>query len=340
MRRFLKQTFLLIIKFLGIYLYCRHRQKDAVVILTYHSVVPKIPNGAHRFEYHNAVSIAQFEWQIKKLLRWYKPVSIDELVSGNKDAFKRGFLITFDDGFKNNLTYALPLLKKYGVQACFFITTGLIGQTEMIWTERITCLLCGTRKNSITVNLGKPVTFTLNSDTERENASREIRRFLKSSSKEHITQVLAELEEQAGVIEELDAMQKNERYTFLSWDDVRELIKSRQIIGSHTHNHEVLSTLNIIQSDSELKDSRRKIEDFAGSTCRYFSYPNGAKGDFSDLHKKQIKQSGYVCAMTQIPGNNYQETDKFALHRINIDEQMTGVAFEAAVCGFLNKIRR
>ncbi len=339
MRDWLKPAFFYFFKLIGVYTFFRRRQNHAVVVLTYHGVVRKIPENLHRFEYRNFVTVGQFEKQIRFMLRHYKPVTVGQLVSGDPAAFQRGFIITFDDGFRNNLELAAPVLQKYGLEGCFFISTGLVGENEMIWPERITYLLFATSKTSIEITLDRPTTVSLRTPGEREKASWQIRNYLKGSTKERINSVLEELEMQAGDLEELDAEQKRERYAFMNWDEVKALYGYGQIVGSHTHNHEVLSTLNAGQVEEELKKSRQLLETHTGQTICFFSYPNGAEGDFEESHKNLLKQTGYTCAFSQIHGNNYADTDCYELRRINISQGMSPIVFEAAVCGFLERIK-
>ena len=54
--------------------------------------------------------------------------AVDMLVSG-RPIDGRYFCITFDDGFKNNLINAVPILVDQGVSAAFFLTTGYIGSS-------------------------------------------------------------------------------------------------------------------------------------------------------------------------------------------------------------------
>jgi len=125
----------------------------------------------------------------------------------------------------------------------------------------------------------------------------------------------------------------------MNWTDGQKMIDENQIVGSHTHNHEVLSTLTIEQVRIELEKSKKLIEEHSDTTCKYFSYPNGSKGDFTEKHKSLLRETGYVCAFSQIPGFNNNAADVYELKRINISEQMTNSIFEANICGFLPKLK-
>ncbi len=335
----LKDFFFLLFRLSGQYRRERARQRGGIVILTYHSVVARIPENNHRFEYRNCVTEAQFEEQIRFMLDKYHPVTIQDVVDGNYRADWCGFLISFDDGFRNNLKRAVPILEKYGLQGCFCVSTGLVGREEMIWPERITYLLMGSSAKEIELDLDTPQVFSLLSAQDREQASWKIRRYLKAATKEKIDQVLAQLENRITDIIELSPEEMEERYAFMTWKEVAEMSRRGQAIASHTHNHEVLSTLHEEQSQKELHQSRELLTKHSASDCVYFSYPNGAVGDFNELHKQQLRDEGYLCAMSQIEGTNFPGGDLYELRRVNISAMMTPLVFEAAVCGMLAKVK-
>lgn len=340
MRELMKGAFFNACKYSGLYSAMRRKQKNGIVVLTYHSVVRDIPQSIHRFEYRNCVTEKQFANQIRFLLKHYSPVRINDLIEGRYPEDKPGFLITFDDGFLNNLERATPILNEYGIEGCFFISTGLVGHREMIWPEKITYLLMGSNNPVVFLQMGDVHTFKLDTPESRESASWKIRKYLKNANKQEIEKVMKELEEQITDFEELTDAQKQERYAFMSWDDVNKLKNSGQAIGSHTHNHEVLSTLSGWQSAEELQHSKDLLTKHSGEECTYFSYPNGAAGDFNELHKQQLQEIGYRCAMTQIEGTNFSGGDAFELKRINISQMMTPAVFEAAVSEFLGRVKK
>jgi peptidoglycan/xylan/chitin deacetylase (PgdA/CDA1 family) len=77
-----------------------------------------------------AVSVRQFEEQLKYLQNTnYQYITIKEL-ENNKTIPKKATLLTFDDGYVNNLELAYSILKKYGAKATIFIPTAYVGRTS------------------------------------------------------------------------------------------------------------------------------------------------------------------------------------------------------------------
>jgi len=95
-----------------------------IAVLAYHSV--------QETDFAYAVSPEDFERQMKILKRRFRVITLAEL----RDILVQGRMppdrcatITFDDGFEDNLTQALPILKELGLPATLFLTTSYVGRT-------------------------------------------------------------------------------------------------------------------------------------------------------------------------------------------------------------------
>lgn len=81
------------------------------------------------------ISPQRFEQQLRWLSRWRKVAKLDETLSSHES--KRLTAITFDDGFRDNLTVALPLLEKYGLPMTLFVTAGFIDRDGYLSTQEL-----------------------------------------------------------------------------------------------------------------------------------------------------------------------------------------------------------
>jgi peptidoglycan/xylan/chitin deacetylase (PgdA/CDA1 family) len=74
------------------------------------------------------VTTKQFEEQMRYLKEKYEVISISDAIKMKiqPDDSIDYVIITFDDGYRNNYHNAVPILQKYGLNACFFLTTGLM----------------------------------------------------------------------------------------------------------------------------------------------------------------------------------------------------------------------
>jgi peptidoglycan/xylan/chitin deacetylase (PgdA/CDA1 family) len=96
------------------------------------SALPRTPaRGVRIVHYHYVFDDERdaFRRQLEFLSRQFTPVSLSEAVErlrlGRTDGDE--LVVTFDDGFRNQLDNAAPLLAEYGISACFFLVTDLIG---------------------------------------------------------------------------------------------------------------------------------------------------------------------------------------------------------------------
>lgn len=105
------------------------------VILAYHAV-GECPAGEDR---HNLFVTAEaFERQMEHLARRRKVVPLEAIVDGSGGGRRKKVAITFDDGYKNVLNVAAPILARYGFPATVFVPTGWIGRANE-WDEPSGC---------------------------------------------------------------------------------------------------------------------------------------------------------------------------------------------------------
>ena len=99
--------------------------RKTVPVLLYHRV-DKVLNDPIKL----VVSPETFEEHIKYINKVYEPISLSELVNRIKNKSLKGneACVTFDDGYRDNLINALPILEKYNTPATIFITTSEIGK--------------------------------------------------------------------------------------------------------------------------------------------------------------------------------------------------------------------
>jgi peptidoglycan/xylan/chitin deacetylase (PgdA/CDA1 family) len=100
-------------------------------ILVYHT----ISSPAEPLPGDIDISPERFEQQLRWLSRWRRVVRLDETLGS--DSRTRGVAITFDDGFRDTLTVALPLLEKYRLPITLFVVAGFVGQDGYLSAEEL-----------------------------------------------------------------------------------------------------------------------------------------------------------------------------------------------------------
>jgi len=109
---------------------------------------------------------------------------------------------------------------------------------------------------------------------------------------------------------------------YLTWNQLRDM-QNRQIeIGSHTANHEPLSSLTEEQVRDELNQSKLLLEWNGIHTVFFFSYPNGI---YNETALKDLAAGNYLGAVTGDAGLNTFATMPYLLQRVNIPRPRFGL---------------
>jgi peptidoglycan/xylan/chitin deacetylase (PgdA/CDA1 family) len=327
---------------LGVLSAARVVQRSRSVILTYHGVLSGTDNR-YDFLNQNFIAASVFEEQIRYLARHYAPQRLADLVScyrRNVPPPARSVVVTFDDGFENNYSVALPILQKHGVPVTVVLTTGMLDSPgAQLWTERIKRAICFCTRDTFALRLlDREIPCRLTSALSREALARQVLGLLKREPARSRDAVVAAIEDACG----RPALQPHEmeRYRFLTWAQVRAMSAAGVEFGSHTVSHPILSTLDDEGLRAELVISREQIESELGQECYAFAYPNGSHADFGPRDKRALQAAGYSCGLSLEGTLNGAGVDLYELDRINVGRRLNGPIFEAAVAGVLGGAAR
>lgn len=284
----------------------RRLLKSQVAILMYHRVMPQTDG----WSFPLLVAASDFERQIQYLTREYNVLTLDELaqyIHEHKPLPKRAVVITFDDGYKDNYTYAYPILKKYGVPATIFVTTGYIGGGNLFWWDKVRYVIQHTAHKRIELDgLGA---FSLSSTTERLRAILRIKEQLKELPEEEKNLLIERLISVSGV----GIPTHLGKELILSWDEIREMCNNGITIGAHTVTHAILTKVSEEQAKYEIMQSKKDIEGKLQKAVTWFAYPNG---DFSPETVRLLREAGFRCAVTGIWKMITPREDLYQLGRV------------------------
>ena len=318
----------------------RMLRRSAVVVLTYHGVLPD-DDDSYDFLLDNFVSAAAFERQLRWLSSRYHPVSLRAVVDsldGGPPLPPRAATVTFDDGFANNYSVAFPLLQRHRVPAAMFLTTGCIGVSgAQLWTERVKRAIFLSTRDRLQGNWAGGETLLLSDAGTRAQAARKVLARLKRLPVEQRSSLVAQIEEECGRSPISPA--ERVRYDFMSWEQAREMAEAGIEFGSHTVSHPMLSTLSDAELYDELQESKRRLEQELGRECYAFAYPNGKFGDYGEREKQALQAAGYRCALALNGRLNHGTMDRFELERVNIARGFDTPLLNARLTGLLADIR-
>jgi len=276
-----------------------------------------------------AVSPANFDAQMRLLARDYHPISLAELVDGLKHrrVRDRSVVVTFDDGYADNLLEAAPILEKHGVPATVFVCSGYLGGTREFWWDELERVLLRPDAGN-TWNVLEPDALPIHAEY-REAAAR--LRSLSPVDREAGLQTLREL---AG----LDATPRP-THRQLTAEQVAELDAHPGIdVGAHTVNHAVLSARPVDEQRVEIESDRDELARLCGHPIPTFSYPYGSLEDYSAETVELVSAAGFDGACSNHTGVVKPWTDRFRIPRV-IVRDWDAPRFSAEIAGWFDDPR-
>lgn len=316
----------------------RHRLRKRLVVLCYHGVVDdRLCDDRYRTRV--AMTVSQFKSQLQFVRKYYRYISVQELLHSLKTDEplpERAVLVTFDDGFRNNLTHAAPVLKELGIPAIFFMPTGYIGTNNLLWPHLLDELVLTWPLRAISVPNGAS-TCVPAAPTSRNRLAEYLRNVCLELADEDRQSYIDALAQEHSP--QLDS-QLRELNAFLSWDDVRDLARQRFAIGSHTVHHPILTRLTATRLREELVESKATIEKETGEPCECIAYPNGRVQDYSVSVTEAAQAAGYRAGFALCGCPCDPRRRPLAIDRISIVRGLTCDALEARMCGLAAMYRR
>ncbi len=282
-------------------------------ILAYHGVTDRPSVGIENFQGKH-VTVEVFEQQMRALrdsAEVFRLTSLVEAYAAGRDL--DGVVVTFDDAYRNNATVALPILERYGVPATFFLSTGFIGNDRMFWVDEVEQAVDQTDVVFVDFTPIGLKYFPLDTPQARMQAVTEIKARLKRIPEDDKNRLLGVLK---ATLPARAGSRKAANYETLSWNDVRRMAESPMVeLGGHTVDHAILSRLPAERIREQVVQSKQMIERQTGCEVTLFAYPNGGPEDYTPESIEILKEAGYSCACTTLPGMNTKDTSLYELRR-------------------------
>jgi peptidoglycan/xylan/chitin deacetylase (PgdA/CDA1 family) len=308
------------------------RRHNNPVVLCYHGIVPdEIANSPLRE--CNLVGLSEFSEQMSLIARTMTPISLSELESwhhGDSTLPRNPVLITFDDGYRNNLIHAAAVLLKYSIPAVIFSTVEYLGTDRMLWPTEVYRSILLWPSAKVPLPDGSSILIRPDDLQKRIALAEWVREFCKTLSEELKETYLLHLHEAA-----LPVLTPNEMemFRFLSWEETRQLHRMGFTIGSHTMNHHILTRISADHLRKELEESKQQIEKHLNTSCISLAYPNGSPEDYSPEVCSEVAQAGYKLGFTSNAGTCSRQTDPLALNRICIPGKLSRLDYQCRISG-------
>ncbi len=259
-------------------------------------------------------------------------ISLDELDKYITGKIKKRFVIfTFDDGYLDNLTHALPVFKKYNCPFTMYLITDYPDRKCILWWYLLEKLVIKEKKVEFTFEDSNH-TFRTTTDDEKVSAFRSIRRFILQSTRENLLHKLEAIFHWY----EYDLTEPTKNLT-LNWEQVIEMSKSPVVtIGTHTKGHLALNMLSENSIRDEIIGSVKKIESRINKPVSHMAYPFGSKNEVGIREFNITATCGIKTSCTTRSGNIFPDHIRYlhALPRIDMRESFNERNLDLYLSGF------
>ena len=260
------------------------------VILPFYHVVSDIEKP-HYKNLYPIKSVSEFEEDLDFLLKYFKPISLSELielVESGKKSKEKVFHLTFDDGLSELYNVVAPILKEKNIPATFFINTDFLDNKAMFYRFKASLL---TEEFAANGMLDLPY------------------------GQENDIDVLAETLEY-----DFDEYLKQEQ-PYLTSEQIKELISQGFTFGGHSLNHPLYSKINIEEQLNQTLESVNNLTNQFNLTYKVFSFPFTDDGVGQEFYKKVNSQLDLTFGTAGIK-NDFSNKN---LQRIGMEENKKGI---------------
>ena len=219
----------------------------------------------------------------------------------------RALAITFDDGYADNCTEAMPILKKYRLTGTFFVASGYLNG-GLMWNDEVIELVRSYPDSSIDLRALDLSVLPCATLAERRAVIDKLLISIK------YRQPLARREALDALIEITRGASPSN--LMMTADQVREMRANGMTVGGHTLSHPILSSLDDQQAKREIGEDRENLAGILGEQPQLFAYPNGKPGkDYHAGHPGMVRDAGYRAAVSTAWGSAHHGDDLLQLPR-------------------------
>jgi len=288
-------------------------------ILTLHHVRPPRPG---RFQPNHLLEVTPaFLARVVRDLRrsGIELISLDEMYRRmlDGDVARRFVCLTFDDGYRDNLQWAYPILKEAGVPFAIYVPTSFPDRLGELWWLVLEAVISRNDRIGLVID-GQDRKFDCKSIAEKRALYDEIYWWLRSRPSEA---------EMRGILRNLAAYYHVDIAAFceelcMTWTEIAQLAVDPLVtIGAHTVNHPALAKLSKDAVRSEMDLSRSVIEAALSVRPEHLSYPYGDRGSAAAREFEVAAELGFKTAVTTRPGVLFPQHSQhlMALPRISLN---------------------
>lgn len=246
----------------------------------------------------------------------YEFVGMDEVPGRLAQGGRPFAALTFDDGYRDNLDHAVPILERHGAPWTMFVTTDYASGAGRLWWIELEEVV--RRRDELeVVEEGAMRRVPARTPDEKMAAFAAAYRALRAGPEARLRDTLAGWCEETGI--DTSALVRG---LCLGWDEVARLAERPGVtIGAHTLTHPMLAKHPRAVADREIRDAHVILADRLGREIRHLAYPVGDPGSAGPREFELARKAGYATAVTTRPGHLHagHASHMTALPRVSVN---------------------
>lgn len=224
-------------------------------------------------------------------------------------------VLTFDDGYRDNVGHALPILRRHQAPFTLYVTTGFADHTARLWWLELEEAIARAPRVEVEIG-GQKIALDARDATEKTYVFNTLYWALRALPEPDMLAIIADLGQKHGVgqVQAADLC--------MDWDEIRAVAADPLCtIGAHTLTHPILAKHDADFVRRELQDSRALLEKQVQRAVHHMAYPVGDKTAAGPREFELARAAGYRTAVTTRPGMLFPEHARHptALPRVSIN---------------------
>jgi peptidoglycan/xylan/chitin deacetylase (PgdA/CDA1 family) len=220
---------------------------------------------------------------------------------------RRAVAITFDDGYADVLSDAVPVLARLGLPATFFLVPSFLSREVTAWWEDLAVAF---QTTTVTTFEFRGEILAVDNEARRraafERCSEDLKTVDEATRWAEVADITAAL--RAGA-------RRHAPDLFLDWTGARELARRGFDIGSHTSSHAILARESSTAQRADLVGARQLLRSRLSAEVSILAYPNGRAEDFDDVTVAAAVDAGHEFAISTIEGFHSAAVSPHAVRR-------------------------
>lgn len=316
----------------------RWRGPGSLVVLMYHRVLPKDSPARQVEQPGMYVSPETLDLHVSELKHRFELVHLSEWLRRAREGAalpRLACAITFDDGWRDNFEFALPVLMRHGAPATIFLVSSYVGSARRFWPNQLMSLLQKSFAEPGSVDFPAPLSRIV----EPVLAEARRRDQLRVDDADRVVQHAKELDEEQ-IRSLVEAAEKScadslDAREILGREEVAQMAATRLIrFGSHTMTHFRLGgRVSSRELEREIVESRKQLQDICALDIDLFCYPNGE----TSPEAIELVRRHYVGSVTTRKGWHTVAGDPYLIRRRGMHEDVSDTrdSFIARLSGWV-----